>query len=286
MGHLEADLGRPVDRVVRLPERLDRGPVDDAVGRGQGTPAARPQSPEQRGGGHVGPHEANTTEHFGQIEVGGPDDLHAVDVDQLVVEDVLGQEHLTRTPDDVTQVEPGRAQQDLGVRDAIDGRGRDEGQPPAHLDDQARHRRVGLPVGPAGHDVLEPADLLTGLIRHGPPQNARQGHDGVEDALGREDAAGAAAALVRRTLGRLAASGKREIGTGRRFCRRGWSHGAISCAAPCRRSGRNGRRGARWERHPKEAGTSTFSIPTPAMTSGRSGRTRSFSRRRRGEVCR
>ena len=132
MGHLEADLGRPVDRVVRLPEGLDGGPVDDAVGRGRGAPAARPQAAEQGGRRHVCPDEADATEHFGQIEVGGPNDLHAVDVDQLVVEDVLGQEHLTRPPHDVTQVEPGRAQQHLGVGDAIDGRGGDEGQPAPH----------------------------------------------------------------------------------------------------------------------------------------------------------
>ena len=69
------------------------------------------------------------------------------------------------------------------------------------------HGRVGLPVRPTGHDVVEAADLLTGLIGHGPPENARQGHDRVEDALGREDAARAPTALVRRTLGRLAASG-------------------------------------------------------------------------------
>ena len=119
---------RPVDRVGRLPERLDRRPVDDPVGRGQRAPAAWPQSAQQRGGGHVGAHETNTAEHFGQIEVGRPDDLHAVDVDQLVVEDVLGQQHLARAADDVAQVEPGRAQQHLGVRDAIDGRGGDEGQ--------------------------------------------------------------------------------------------------------------------------------------------------------------
>ena len=102
MGHLEADLRRPVDGVVRLRERLDRGPVDDAVGCGLRTPAARPQPAEQRGCGDVGPHKADTTEHFGQIEVGGPDDLDPIDVHQLMVEDVLGQEHLTRTADNVT----------------------------------------------------------------------------------------------------------------------------------------------------------------------------------------
>ena len=113
-------------------ERLDGGPVDDAVRRGKGTPATWPQPTQQGGGGHVGPHETNAPEHLGQVEICGPDDLDTVDVDQLVVEDVLGQEHLARSPDDVTQVEPGRAQQDLGMGDAIDGRGGDEGQTAPH----------------------------------------------------------------------------------------------------------------------------------------------------------
>ena len=94
------------------------------------------------------------------------------------------------------------------MRDAINGRSGDEGQPPPHLDDQSRHGRVRLPVGPSGHDVLEPAYLLAGLIRHGAPQNSRQGHDGVEDALGGEDAARTPAPLVRRALRGIAASGK------------------------------------------------------------------------------
>ncbi len=114
--------------------------------------------------GHVGAHQPDAAEHLGQVEVGGPDDLHAVDVDQLVVEDVLGQQHLAGAADDVAEVEPGRAQQHLGVADPIDGRGRDEGQPAPDPDDQPAHRRVDLAVGPAGDDVVEPADLLAGLV--------------------------------------------------------------------------------------------------------------------------
>ena len=146
--------------------------------------------------------------HLGQVEVGGPDDLDALDVDQLVVEDVLGQQHLAGAAHDVAQVEPGRAQQHLGVADAIDGRGRDEGQAPPDPDDQPAHGRIDLAVGPAGHDVVEPPDLLTGLIAHRAAENAGQRDDGVEDALGREDAAGPSAALVRRALRGLTATAR------------------------------------------------------------------------------
>ena len=76
----------------------------------------------------------------------------------------------------------------------------DEGQPAPDPDDQPAHRRVDLAVGPARHDVVEPADLLAGLVAHRPAEEAGQRDDGVEDALGREDAAGAPAALVRRAL--------------------------------------------------------------------------------------
>jgi hypothetical protein len=94
VGGLEADLGGPVDRIRRLAEGLDGGPVDDPVRGGQRAPPARPQPAQQRGRRHVGTDQPDAAQHLGQVEVGGPDDLHAVDVDQLVVQHVLGQEHL------------------------------------------------------------------------------------------------------------------------------------------------------------------------------------------------
>ena len=88
----------------------------------------------------------------------------------------------------------------LGVADPVDGGGRDEGEPAPDPDDETAHRRVDLPVGPAGHDVVQPADLLAGLVPDGAAQQAGQRHDGVEDAFGREDATRPAAALVRRAF--------------------------------------------------------------------------------------
>ena len=40
--------------------------------------------------------QADPAEHGGQVQVGGPDHLDAVDVDQLVIEHVSGQHHLSR----------------------------------------------------------------------------------------------------------------------------------------------------------------------------------------------
>ena len=95
----------------------------------------------------------------------------------------------------------------------------DEGEPAADPDHQTADRRVHLPVGPAGHDVVEPADLLAGLVAHRAAEQAGQRHDGVEDALGREDAARPPAALVRRAFRIARAPGNRRGGGRRCGCR-------------------------------------------------------------------
>ena len=201
VGRLEADVRRrTADVLGRLGEGLNGGPVDDAVGRGRGRHRRGPRRRSSVALDTSAPTSRMRPMHLGQVEVGGPDDLHALDVDELVVEDVFGQEHLAGAPDDVAQVEPGRAEDHLGVADPVDGRGRDEGEPAADPDDQTAHGRVHLAVGPAGHDVVQPADLLAGLVPHRAAEQAGQRHDGVEDPLGREDAPRAAAALVRRAF--------------------------------------------------------------------------------------
>ena len=56
------------------------------------------------------PTSTNLVADRGQVEVGGADDLDPVDVDELVVEHVPGQQHLPGAADVVTQVQPGGAQ--------------------------------------------------------------------------------------------------------------------------------------------------------------------------------
>ncbi len=75
--------------------------------------------------------------------------------------------------DDVAQVEAGGAQDDLGMADPVDGGRRDEGESAPDPDDKTAHRRVHLPVVPAGDDVVEPADLLAGLVPHRAAEKAR-----------------------------------------------------------------------------------------------------------------
>ncbi len=199
-------------------------------GVGTRPPATRTEPAQEGGVGHVGTHQADAPDDLGQVEVGGADDLHALDVDELVVEHVLGQQHLAGAAHDVAQVEARRAQQHLGVPDAVDGGRRHEGQTAPDPDDEPAHRRVDLPVGPARHDVIEAADLLTGLVADRATEHAGQRHDGVEDALGREDAAGAAAALVRVPI-RVTGSAREQARRVGRAGRRWRGHGATSCGS-------------------------------------------------------
>ena len=228
---LEAHLRRRLGLAGRFGEGLDRRPVDDAVRRGTRAPPARSETAQERGVRHVRTHQADATDDLGQVQIGGPDDLDALHVDELVVQHVLGQEHLARATHHVAQVEPARAQQHLGVVDPVDRRGGNEGVTAPHLDDESTDGRVDLPVRPAGHDVFESADLLAPLVAHRSAEKAGQRHDGIEDALRREDAPGPPAPLMRTTPGD-AGTAVEDAGAGR--CARRWRrcHGAPSCVTP------------------------------------------------------
>ena len=63
-------------------------------GVGVGRHRAGPEPPQQGLGRHVHADQAEPAEQRRQVQIGRPDDLHAVDVDQLVVEDLIGQGHL------------------------------------------------------------------------------------------------------------------------------------------------------------------------------------------------
>ncbi len=117
------------------------------------------------------------------------------------------------------------------------GRG-DEGQSAPDPDHETAHRRIDLSVRPTRHHVVEPTDLLSRLVPHRPTEQPRQRDDGVEDALGGEDAAGSAAALVRATVGQDA-GGRRGALLGGEA-----GHGEISSARPSwGQDGPDGRRG-------------------------------------------
>ena len=171
-------------------EGLDGGPVDDPLGGGQAPPALRSE-PAQEGlradvDADQAQHRAGRAGDGGQVEVGGPDDLDAVDVDQLVVEHVAGQEHLALPPAEVA-VEARGAQLDGPGADGEHIVDRHERRAPADLDHEAGDRRVGLLAVPAGDDVGEPPDL-SGLIEHGRAHQAGEGDEAVADRARGDDA--------------------------------------------------------------------------------------------------
>ena len=160
---------------------MDGAPVDDPVGGGRRTPAGRSQPPQQGLGRHVHPDQAVAAEQRGQVQIGGPDDLHTVDVDQLVIEDLIGQGHLAGARHEVGQIQPGRLEADLVMVDGVDGPGGHEGQPTAHPNNQTGNRRVGLVTGPPTDHVDQPADFGTPLVADRSTDQTGQRDDGVTD---------------------------------------------------------------------------------------------------------
>ncbi len=180
---LETHLGRGPGLAGRLSEGLDGRPVDHAVRRGTWAPTTRPETPKERGIRHVGADQADATDGLGQVQIGRPNDLDALHIDELVIQHVFGQEHFVRSAHHVAQIEPARAQQHFRVANPVDRGGRHEGFAAPDLDDQPTHRWVDLPIRPSGHDIFEAADFLAALVAHRPTQKAGQRHDGIEHAF-------------------------------------------------------------------------------------------------------
>ena len=74
---------------------------------------------------HVDAHQPVHRADLRDVQVSGTDDAHAVDVDELVVDHVLDQQHLTFAALEVGQVQPRRAQHDLAVGERLDLRRRE-----------------------------------------------------------------------------------------------------------------------------------------------------------------
>ncbi len=170
------------------PKGCDGRPVEHAVGRGAVAPAGRAEAAEQALEAHVDAHEAPGQADPGQVEVAGAHHPHAVDVDELAVEDVAAQHHLAGTALEVAQVEARRAQPDLvGLHGGHLGDGQERGAAP-DLDHQAGGGRVGAAV-PAGDHVGDAADLVTGLVADGLADDAGERDQGIGHRPVREQAA-------------------------------------------------------------------------------------------------
>ncbi|MER6419750.1 hypothetical protein [Streptomyces sp. NPDC001137] len=90
----QLDLGGPVGGV--LGEGGDGLPVQHPLRGRANLPAARAETAQQGGKADVHADQHDAVGQRGQVQVGGAGDLHSVDVDELVVEHVAGEQHLTR----------------------------------------------------------------------------------------------------------------------------------------------------------------------------------------------
>ena len=80
-----------VSLVSRRNERGDRSPVDHPVRPQPGAQMLWPDPPEQGSRANFDPHQLDPISNRGQIEIGWANDLDPTRVDQLTVEDVVGQ---------------------------------------------------------------------------------------------------------------------------------------------------------------------------------------------------
>ena len=167
-------------------ERLDRRPVDHPV-RGRATaPAWGTEPAQQRLEADVHTDEPVLVADAGQVEVGGADDAHAVDVHELVVDDVAVEHHLTGPPLEVTQVE---TRPSCSVtRSVLISSTWSIGTyaPPTDPDDESGDGRVGL-APPADDEVEQAADLGAGAVAHRAADEAGDRDERVRDrAVGQE----------------------------------------------------------------------------------------------------
>ena len=91
-----------------------------------------------------------------------------------MVEDLLGQGHLTTPGLEVDQVEAGRAEPDLVWSMDSMAAALDEGQPTADPDHQPGDRRIGLVPRPPADDVDQAPDLGPAGVAHRPADQTGQ----------------------------------------------------------------------------------------------------------------
>ena len=135
------------------------GPVDDGPGLGLMVPPGDEPAQDGTGGGIDGHHLPDTAD-LGQLDLVGPDQPPPDEVDQVVGQQVLGQEQLTGPALEAAEVEPLAVEEDPS---GLEGGHLPDGHeqvPPADVDHQTDHRRVGRLPRP--HDeVLHPTEAVT-----------------------------------------------------------------------------------------------------------------------------
>ncbi len=129
--------------------RVDVGPVDHPARRGPPPPAGRPEATRERDDPRLDADQADACADLGEVEVGGAHDLHAVDVDELMVDDVGHQQRLAVALFERTEIEH-RGRQDDGVRSELgDPSEGHERAMTGHAGDEASEGGIGVTM-PSG----------------------------------------------------------------------------------------------------------------------------------------
>ncbi len=120
-----------------------------------------PEPAQQRLDTHVHADEADLIADLGQVQVGRPDHLDLVGIDELMVEDVPGQQHLALAAMELTQVHPGGPQRDRTPVNVADRGGVQVCAPASHPDHDPGDCRIVVAATNAGNHVGEVPHLVT-----------------------------------------------------------------------------------------------------------------------------
>jgi hypothetical protein len=135
-------------------------PCENALGHGGTTEGPREEASQEREERDVDPDEFPAAFVPLEVQVGGPDDAHAIDVEQLVIEEVAADEPFAGPAHVVMQVERGREKPDGARGRFADGGGVDERTSGADANHDAGEPGVLAGV-PANDEVEQAADGLT-----------------------------------------------------------------------------------------------------------------------------
>lgn len=123
-------------------ERLDARPVQEMPRCDPAPERAREQPPQSPAAARVHANNPPPALDSRQLDLIGADEAGSIDVDELVVEDVVFEQHLLGPPLESAQVELCLDEPDLSRRDLGDRLGGEVRLPPGDSDEEARDRRI------------------------------------------------------------------------------------------------------------------------------------------------
>src|SRR5579883_622018 len=153
-------------------ERLDAAPVDDGPRPPRPPQPAREEPPEDPASRWVDAHDLPPAVDLGQLDLVGPDEPSAAEVDEVAGHEVPGEQQLPGTALEAAEVDAVALELDTARLHPRDLPDRDEQVAAPDGYNQADDGRVRLSPDADDH-VLDPAEPLSGAIDQGPLGDAR-----------------------------------------------------------------------------------------------------------------